>query len=34
MKGPWEIEDFADAETEVILELLNVITDSDGDFSG
>ena len=34
MKGSWEVEDFAIAESEAILEIINAIADMDGDLSG
>ena len=34
MKGSWEVEDFPIAESEAILDIINVMTDMNGDLSG
>ena len=34
MKGSWEVDDFAIAESEAILDIINVMADMAGDLSG
>ena len=34
MKGSWEVDDFANAECEAILDLVNCIAEMEGDLSG
>lgn len=34
MKGTWEVDDFCNAESEAIVEVVNNISNMNGDLSG